>query len=114
METTRQRNRELWRKRVERWRDSDLTAAEFAAEIGAEVHTLKNWKYRLAKEAKARPAPRGKRRPSKKTTPRFVEVPTLPSSRIEIALGEMVIRVPVGFDRETLGKTLVVVREARR
>ena len=32
--------REEWAKRVERWRDSGLTTAEFAAELGINPKTL--------------------------------------------------------------------------
>lgn len=39
--------REIWEKRVGRLRDSDLTMAEFATEIGVNVHTLKHWKWLL-------------------------------------------------------------------
>jgi hypothetical protein len=40
-------SRETWAKRVERWRDSGLTAAEFAAEVGVNPRTLSYWKWRL-------------------------------------------------------------------
>ena len=48
-------SREERAKRVERWRDSGLTAAEFAAELGINAHSLSWWKWRLAAE----PAKRG-------------------------------------------------------
>ncbi len=44
-------SREEWAKRVERWRDSGLTAAEFAAELGINAHSLSWWKWRLARGA---------------------------------------------------------------
>ncbi len=49
--------REEWRKRVERWQDSGLTAQEFAMEMGLNVGTLRHWKYTLAREARATPRP---------------------------------------------------------
>ncbi|WP_437895433.1 IS66 family insertion sequence element accessory protein TnpA [Sorangium sp. So ce124] len=45
--------REEWRKRVERWRDSGLTAAEFAGELGINPRTLMYWKWLLARDDKA-------------------------------------------------------------
>jgi hypothetical protein len=33
-------SRETWAKRVERWRDSGLTAKEYAAELGINVRSL--------------------------------------------------------------------------
>ena len=37
----------LWAKRVERQRESDLTVAEYAAEIGVDPMTLQRWAQRL-------------------------------------------------------------------
>jgi hypothetical protein len=42
-----------WQKRIERWRDSGLTAEQFAAELGINAGTLRFWKYRLGKDAAA-------------------------------------------------------------
>lgn len=51
--TTRPRvAREEWAKRVERWRDSGLSCAEFAAELGINPRTLTYWRYILRKEAR--------------------------------------------------------------
>lgn len=48
-----------WRKRVQRWKESGLTAAEFAAKTGINAGTLQFWKYKLKKSAsKGVPAPR--------------------------------------------------------
>jgi hypothetical protein len=44
-----QAGREEWRTRVERWRDSGLTAREFAAETGINAGTLQFWSYKLRK-----------------------------------------------------------------
>lgn len=41
--------REEWRKRVERWKDSGLTAEQYAAALGIKVSTLKYWKYELGR-----------------------------------------------------------------
>jgi hypothetical protein len=42
-------SRNEWRKRVDRWKDSGLTAKEFAAETGINAGTLQFWKYKLRK-----------------------------------------------------------------
>src|SRR5215208_7726439 len=42
--------REVWAKRVERWRDSGLTLKEFATEIGVNSNTLAGWRWRLGNE----------------------------------------------------------------
>ena len=44
-------SRDQWAKRVERWCESGLTAAEFAAEIGVKEATLRHWKWALRRHA---------------------------------------------------------------
>jgi hypothetical protein len=44
--------RKEWAKRVEHWRDSGLSCAEFAAELGVNPRTLTYWKWMLNKEAR--------------------------------------------------------------
>lgn len=40
-------SRAEWEKRVRRWRDSGLSAREFAAETGLSAATLANWRWKL-------------------------------------------------------------------
>jgi hypothetical protein len=42
-------SREEWRKPVERWKDSGLTAQQYATELGIKASTLQYWKHRLGK-----------------------------------------------------------------
>jgi len=105
--------REIWKKRVERWADSGLTAKEFAAEVGVNVHTLTHWKWRLSGELAARPAT-----VAAFETPSFVEVvaPLVgndpPASRsamqpLELVLpGGLVVRVPSSFDPAALRRVV--------
>ena len=120
--------RDVWEKRVERLRDSDMTDGEFAAEIGVNVNTLKNWKWKLAAEQRAmalagsgergRKGTRngGRRRAtaSRKTSaPRratFVEVELAPAEKIELRIGGIEVAVPVGFDEMTLSRVVAVLR----
>jgi hypothetical protein len=44
-------SREEWQKRVERWRDSGLTAEQFAGELGINAGTLKFWATSSARRA---------------------------------------------------------------
>lgn len=104
--------RATWAKRVERWSESGLPAAEFAAEIGVNARTLTYWKWKLGKPEQRRVTPR----------PEFVEVVPTASPRIsggasldalEVVLGGgVVIRVPARFDADTL-RRVVVALEAR-
>jgi len=117
-------NREEWAKRVERWRDSGLTTAEFAAELGINPRTLTYWKWLLGKEARGEKRAWPKRNggpagPSKPThiappTPGLIEIEVAPSDmRFELELrGGQRLRVPASFDPAGLGRLLDVL-EAR-
>ena len=100
--------RSIWAKRVERWRDSGLTANEFAAELGINARTLSYWKYRLKKEDRVEAA-----------APAFVEaavMPAQPASRcgqpVEVFIGDVRLQVPLDFDADQLTRLIAVVRDA--
>ena len=118
--------RDEWAKRVERWRDSGLTAKEFASETGLKASTLSYWKWRLSADRRApsKDAKSGVRRRvapvaasfPKASGPTFVEVapPSAPSVGLELVCPHgLVLRVPVGFDEDTLRRTLCVVGALR-
>lgn len=44
---------EDWAKRIERWRESGLTADQFAAELGINAGSLRFWGYKLNKAKRA-------------------------------------------------------------
>ncbi len=125
-------SRETWAKRVERWSESGLTAAEFAAELGISPGSLKWWKWRLAAEPKtvtaepktvaARPSARRRsaaiaKAPSSVLSPlTFVEMtsPVVSEASLEVVLpSTMRIRVRPGFDDVTLGRLLDVLERRR-
>jgi hypothetical protein len=109
--------REIWAKRVERWQSSELTAKEFAAEIGVNAHTLAHWKWQLGKQAATKTVPR-RRRERSPAAVSFTElavepVSVPPTSAIEIVVDAgLVIRVSTRFDEDTLRRVLGVVRVA--
>jgi hypothetical protein len=101
---------EEWQKRVERWRESGLSADQFAAELGINAGTLRFWQYKLGK-AKGVGADA---EPAKKVTPAvptFVEVRSgSHDARFELELGNgRRIRVPAGFDPKALESLLAVL-----
>lgn len=102
-----------WAKRVERWRDSGLTAKEFAAETGVNASTLAYWSWRLRASRSKRPL-----RPTAARS-RFVELsaaplPSAAPAMLELLLGEGVrIRVPSGFDEETVARVVRAVGSTR-
>jgi hypothetical protein len=115
-------SRDVWQKRIERWKDSGLTADEFASELGINAGTLKFWRYRLSRDSKQSSQALQRRKPNSAPKPkdgsaRFIEVtpPTraATTSAIEVALGDAVVRVCDGFREETLSRVLAVLRGTR-
>lgn len=123
-------SRETWAKRVERWRDSGLTATEFAAEVGVNPRTLSYWKWRLGSKRGRSLGSTTAKRGSKKTSSRrtrskktaalavrplsFVEVTKATSAlssepfEVELVSGERV-RIPSSFDATSLSRLLDVL-----
>lgn len=105
--------RQEWAKRVERWQDSGLTAAEFAAEAGINPRTLTYWKWKLGKERGGR----GRRKRSAEPKVEFVEVASLAGAvpaPIELVVdGRYVVRVSSGADVELLSRVLEVLEQRR-
>lgn len=104
--------REVWAQRVRRLEESELTTAEFAAELGINPRTLTYWKWRLGKEQRSELPPP----PSATRSPAFVEVkpeqgPTIVApSPIEIVLdAQVVVRVTRDFDSEVLRRVVATL-----
>ena len=110
---------ETWAKRIERWKESGLTAGEFASEVGVNVHSLRWWQWRLGAGAKKR------MRVQRSTPAKGAASTASPFTFIEVAAGvrgdplEVVlatgiaIRVRPAFDAATLTRLLDVL-EGRR
>lgn len=100
-----------WKKRVERWQESGLTAEQFAAEMGINAGTLRFWQYKLNKLARGESAePRRPKRSA--STPPFVEVRASSSvdAVFELELGGgRRLRVPASFDAAALERLLGVL-----
>jgi transposase len=118
-------------KWVERWKDSGLTAKEFAAEAGLTASALYNWSSQLS-AAKRKRAGRGSENTeqpmrseglcraetrSAMPTPHFVELPVAAVSQtplmLELLFGEICVRVPSGFDEVTLTRVVRALGAAR-
>jgi hypothetical protein len=98
---------EQWRDRVRRWRESGLSARQFAEEIGVSPSTLTYWGWRFR-----RMAPRAQRKRSAVDNPRFVELPARvveePRFELELADGRR-LRIPSEFDAAALRRLLSVL-----
>lgn len=116
-------DRATWAKRVERWKDSGLSAAEFARELGISANSLTWWKWQLGRPAapqRAAPKKRAARaaRLRKVTRPRvkFVELPSaaVAGEPLEVVLPSGVrVRVPDHFDAAALGRLLETLGQQR-
>jgi transposase len=110
-------SRETWTKRIERWKDSGLTAKEFAAEIGINAHSLSWWRWRLESVPSATPRTRRRARKANKAPAisaepmTFVELPSpVAAEPFEVVLpSSLRVRVPAGFDAATLRRLLDVL-----
>jgi hypothetical protein len=102
---------EEWQKRVERWRESGLSAEQFAAELGINAGTLKFWQYKLNKAKREDAKPPRASKEKAPTVPAFVEVRSAGSdARFELELSNgRRLRVPVGFDAKALERLLAVL-----
>ncbi len=114
--------REEWAKRVERWRDSGLTTAEFAAEVGINAKTLTYWAWTLKREAtgakrvwsakKKRSGPAPAAASAKGYAP-FVEVSSqVVQQRFELEVRGRRLHIPYGFDAQQLSSLLQVLESA--
>ena len=108
-------SREEWAKRVERWRDSGLSAKEFAEQAGVDSDRLRHWKWRLAKEG-VEPKTTSVKPAAVSPPLAFVEVTTTPPLDRDHEVIEILapsgfrIRVPQRFDAESLRRVLAAMR----
>lgn len=117
-------SRAEWAKRVERWKDSGLSAKEYAAETGVKASTLSYWCWRLGASGESSRGHR-KRKSAAKSRPagslsvegsrgRFVElettasVPAAPALELVLSRG-IRVRVVAGFDEATLTRVVRAV-----
>lgn len=121
-------NRAEWAKRVECWKDSGLSAKEYAAEIGVKPTTLSYWSWKLrsgtasvGSRGTGKPARRGARRRrvvADSAAPRFVELgppqSVIAPPALDLVLRSgVVVRVAAGFDEATLTRVVRAVEAAR-
>lgn len=99
---------QVWRDRVERWKQSGKTAREFARLEGIRPETLAWWKWRLQRQDAATQAR------ADVTGPRLVPVqvadaepePAACAIELVLACGRVVVRVGPEFDERTLRRVV--------
>ena len=103
-----------WRKRVDRWKDSGLTAREFAAETGINAGTLQFWRYKLRKgePVSARRRATGAKNPILSSIVEVRPAVATEEMRFEIDLANgRRLRVPAAYEASAL-KALLAILEA--
>ncbi len=78
------RTRNEWRDLVDEWQTSGLSRRDFARRAGVNANTLAWWRWKLGA-----------------STPAFLEVVVAapePPPAFELFIGDIVVRVPLGFD----------------
>jgi hypothetical protein len=112
-------DREEWAKRVARWKDSGLTAKEFAGELGINPRSLTFWKWQLgklseppAKSPEASVKKNGRRSPTR-TLPLIELARSTAPMPFELELsGGRRLAIAAAFDPDALRRLLAVLDPA--
>jgi hypothetical protein len=102
--------RAKWREHVRAWRASGQSAAEYCRRAGLNPHTLSWWAWKLGRDDKSAPPDRAVKPPT------FVELAAIElpsSSRFELEVASVVVRVPFDFQDDALRRLLDTL-EARQ
>jgi transposase len=110
-------DRNEWKRRVQRWKDSGLTAKEFAAETGINAGTLQFWRYKLKDgdrpPIRGMPGSRSAAILSSLVEVRAPAVAPVVDQRFEIELANgRRVRVGRDFDAESLRALITAVEAA--
>ena len=101
----------VWGERVRRWKDSGLTAAQFAAQEGLpRAQALSWWAHHLSRSKESKKAPNFK---LVRVEPVASSSPDAPRSRVDILRNGYTVSVSSGFDEETLRRVFAVLEVGR-
>lgn len=117
---------DAWMERVEAWAASGKTAKEFADEVGCNANSLTTMRWKLAKAGRVKTASKRRRLRvvsdedvgkggGKRTRGRRAAKGGESSggdSPLELQVGDVVVRVPAGFDDAALERVLRAMRRA--
>jgi len=110
METRDRVGRAEWQKRIERWKDSGLSAEQFAAELNINAGTLRYWKYALGKEARSATVKTASGSVKASDLIEVRQSAAAPSDAFELELGSTrKLRIPAQFDAAALERLLAVL-----
>lgn len=110
METRSRVGRAEWQKRIERWKDSGLSAEQFAAELGINAGTLRYWKYSFDRASRSPVVPKTAPLPVKIADVVEVRSAVVPAAAFELELGsERKLRIPAQFEAAALERLLAIL-----
>jgi hypothetical protein len=104
--------RAQWAEQVRQWRQSGLTAREFAKRVGINAGTLSHWAWRLGRAGEADGRGREPIKRGGASHASFVELVAgaIEDRRFELDLGDgRRLRIPAGFDGAGLERLLAVL-----
>jgi transposase len=105
-------SRAEWAKRVERWKDSGLTAKEFARELGFNPRSLVFWKWQLGRAATpSKPAHTKLERPKPLPLVELAVSASSPQFELELRGGHR-LTIPPSFDADALRRLLAVLESS--
>jgi hypothetical protein len=111
-----QSRRAQWAEQVQQWRQSGLTAREFATQAGINAGTLSHWAWRLGRIHGPDNARRAQPKRGAGASPKFVElVAGALENRFELDLGDgRRLRIPAQFDAASLEGVLAILAKPVR
>ncbi len=105
---------EVWRDRVQRWKQSGLSAKEFAQREGiARPGALSWWQYHLKQKGKAAPEAGPKLQLVRLQPRRSRARPERAAERIEVIAGRYRVLVSESFEEKTLRRVLAALEALR-
>jgi len=104
-----------WAEQVRQWRQSGLTAREFAQRVGIKAGTLSHWAWRLGRTRSAEPRARHTRDGGRE--PQLVELVAgaIADHWFELELGDgRRLRIPAQFEAASLEALLALLAKPAR
>jgi hypothetical protein len=107
-----QSRRAQWAEQVRQWRQSGLTARDFAKRVGINAGTLSHWAWRLGRPEGVNNGGHRQLKRGRASSPSFVELVAgaIEDRRFELEFSDgRRLRIPAGFDGAGLERLLAVL-----
>jgi hypothetical protein len=108
----REERRRFWSGVIARFEKSSMSRREFAAEAGVGLAIFQYWLYKLRRERDGAEADKGSG-PEVRLVPVRVKAGAVASVRLDLRVGDVRLRVPVGADPAYVARLLAAIGEIR-